>query len=142
MANHTARLLQVHYAMHRAGAVNLIRMPMAALGGEAVKVIAGKPDEGRIFADATEAEAFIRQAADNGDVVGVACPKHEMPVLAQLAELALLLDSNAEVTARIIAPAGVIEVHFRADNLKHAAEVFGTATLFGLSVMLEQEVRE
>lgn len=144
MADHnaviTAWLLQMHFAMHRAQAVSLVRAPRTALGGEHVKLFEGKTDECRNFTDAAGAEAFIRRAIEEGDVVGIAYSKDELFVMPQLGILGHLLAANPEVDALMIGPTGVARVKLRASNLKHAAEVFGTATLFGLSVILEAEV--
>lgn len=133
-----AWLLQLHYAMHRAGAVCLTRAPRATMGGKRMKMFEGTKDELRTFTDAGEAEAFIRAAIGEGDVVGIAWSNDEHRVLAQLGQFGHLLAGSPVLDALIIGPAGAARMQLRADNLKHAAEVFGMATLLGLSVLLEE----
>ena len=137
----TARLLQVHFAMHRnGGAVALFRAPAAELGGERIRHIDGSPDELRTFTDAAEAEAFVRAAITEGDVVGMAWSPDEQHVFARLQLFGELLSQCVKLNALIIGPGGTARVQLRRDNLKHVAEVMGTAALLRLDVVLEQEV--
>ena len=135
----TARLLQAFYALHRVGAVMLTRAPKSILGGEHFLVREGRPDEARPFTDAAEAERFIRTALEEGDVVGIAWAPDEIDEYRRLQVFGQLLAESPTVNALILGPK-VRAVQFRRDNLRHVAEVLGTASLLGVQVFLEDEV--
>ena len=132
----TARLLQVHYALFRCGTVLLTRASPEELGGENVKVAPADAHECRAFTDPDEAEQFIRRAIADGDIICMGWNPAEESAWYGLQGFAEHLDG--EVSALIIGPAGAARVLLSADDLPHAAQVIGTASLMGLPVVLEQ----
>jgi hypothetical protein len=132
----TARLLQVHFSFHRAGAALLTRVPREELGGQPIKVAQVEEHDCRTFNDLAEAVAFTRATIEAGDAIGIGWNPNEMDAFRGLSEFAgLLVEADQYVTT--FGPSGAATSLLTRDNLPHAAAIIGTALLLGLPMVIE-----
>lgn len=132
----TARLLQVHFSFHRAGAALLTRVPREELGEQPFKIAQVDEHDCRTFDELAEAVAFTRAAIDDGDAVGIGWNPNEMDAFRGLSDFAgLLVEADQLVTT--FGPSGAATSLLTHNNLPHAAAVIGTALLLGLPMVIE-----